>query len=269
MVERLANEWSTSLATAINASQTSFALTSAPPAALSSGNWRIRVDNEYMLVTGVSGVTVTVTRGAESTTAVSHAILADVSHILTAGGLAQAMSESGGGFAKIAEAVGTGASAVMEIASIPATYRHLQIELVGRSDAAGAGGAVARLTVETSPTAGAYDYGQVAGLGTTLVGTENIGASDWIHGGQIPTDGAAANLHGGSTIRIFDYANTAIFKPVWIFGASTIDLATGQVQLKNNVGVIELLTAIDRVRLTLSGGNWKATSRMTLYGLSA
>lgn len=266
--EKFANEIATSLSAAINASQTSITVTSATgfPAA----NFRIRIDNELMLVTAVAGLTWTVTRAVESTTAVSHAILADATHVLTAGGLAQAISEAtGGGFSKIAEVVATGASAVMEIASIPATYRHLQIELVGRSDAAGAGGAVARLTVETSPTAGAYDYGQVAGLGTTLVGTENIGASDWIHGGQIPTDGAAANLHGGSTIRIFDYANTAIFKTVWVFGASTIDLATGQVQLKNNVGVIELLTAIDRVRLTLSGGNWKATSRMTLYGLSA
>jgi hypothetical protein len=106
VTERFSNEWSSSLATAINASQTSFALTSAPPAALSSGNWRIRVDNEYMLVTGVSGVTVTVTRGAESTTAVSHAILADVSNILTAGGLQQAITEAGTG-AHPATAVGS------------------------------------------------------------------------------------------------------------------------------------------------------------------
>jgi hypothetical protein len=92
MTERLANEIVTSLSAAINASQTSITVTSATgfPAA----NFRIRIDNELMLVTGVAGTTWTVTRAVESTTVASHAILADVSHILTAGGLAQALAEA-------------------------------------------------------------------------------------------------------------------------------------------------------------------------------
>jgi hypothetical protein len=97
VTERFSNEWSSSLATAINASQTSFALTSAPPAALSSGTGASGSTTSTCWSRASPGVTVTVTRGAESTTAVSHAILADVSHILTAGGLQQAILEGGTG----------------------------------------------------------------------------------------------------------------------------------------------------------------------------
>jgi hypothetical protein len=52
-----------------------------------TGNFRIRVDNEIMLVTGVASAVFTVTRGAESTVGAAHTIGATVSHVLTAGAL--------------------------------------------------------------------------------------------------------------------------------------------------------------------------------------
>ena len=51
------------------------------------GNFRILIDAEIILVTGVSGTTWTITRGAESTTAASHLNGATVTHILTAASL--------------------------------------------------------------------------------------------------------------------------------------------------------------------------------------
>ncbi len=53
-----------------------------------TGNFRITIDSEIMIVTAVSGSTFTVTRGAESTTAANHSNGATVDGILTSGGLA-------------------------------------------------------------------------------------------------------------------------------------------------------------------------------------
>ncbi len=49
--------------------------------------FRIKIDNEYMLVTAVSGTTWTITRGAEGSTAASHIDLSAVYGILTAGAM--------------------------------------------------------------------------------------------------------------------------------------------------------------------------------------
>jgi hypothetical protein len=49
--------------------------------------FRILVENEIMLVTGVSGTTFTIQRGAEGTTAVTHANGVVVTHVLTAAAL--------------------------------------------------------------------------------------------------------------------------------------------------------------------------------------
>jgi len=52
-----------------------------------SGSFRIKIDDEILVVTAVAGNVFTVTRGAEGTPAVSHAAEATVRHLLTKGGL--------------------------------------------------------------------------------------------------------------------------------------------------------------------------------------
>lgn len=52
-----------------------------------TGNFRIRVDNEIMLVTAVASETFTISRGHESTTPAAHTDGARVAHILTAGAI--------------------------------------------------------------------------------------------------------------------------------------------------------------------------------------
>lgn len=59
-----------------------------------SGNFRIVIGSEIMLVTAVASETFTVTRGAEGTVAAAHLAGVPVTHVLTAGGLAQTISEN-------------------------------------------------------------------------------------------------------------------------------------------------------------------------------
>lgn len=92
-MEQYANNASTTLNGAIDNSTTSVVVSSATGFP-SSGDFRIKIDNEIMLVTGVSGTTFTVTRGVESTAAASHGNGVDVHHILTKASLLKLIEES-------------------------------------------------------------------------------------------------------------------------------------------------------------------------------
>ncbi len=88
MAEQLINNFQTTLASAItDPVATSISLTSATGLP-GSGNFRLLIGTEILLATAISGTTVTVTRGAESTTAATHSSGAAVTAIVTAASLA-------------------------------------------------------------------------------------------------------------------------------------------------------------------------------------
>lgn len=86
--EKLANNAGSTLASSISNSATSLSVASAAGFP-TSGNFRILIESEILLVTAVSGTTFTVTRGQEGTSAASHSSGVDVDHILTKGALNQ------------------------------------------------------------------------------------------------------------------------------------------------------------------------------------
>jgi len=66
----------------------------APTALQASGQFRIVIDSEIMIVTaGASGTSWTVVRGAESSVAATHTNGTNIYHVLTAGAMAQALAE--------------------------------------------------------------------------------------------------------------------------------------------------------------------------------
>jgi len=83
MAEQFKNLASTQLNGGIDDSTTTVTVDSAM--GFAGGNFRIRIDDEIMKVTGVSGLDFTVARHQEGTSAASHADNAPVYHILTAG----------------------------------------------------------------------------------------------------------------------------------------------------------------------------------------
>lgn len=86
-MENLGNDFATTLNGAINNSTTSITVTSGTGAP--EANFRIRIDDELMLVTSTGGGTNwTVTRAVEGSVAAAHSDLADVSHVVTIAGLA-------------------------------------------------------------------------------------------------------------------------------------------------------------------------------------
>ena len=92
-MERLKNFGRSTLAAALSNSATSLTVTDATkfPGA---GNFRLKIDDELVLVTAVSGATFTVTRGVESTTAAAHSSGTRVEAVLTAAALTQVLAEA-------------------------------------------------------------------------------------------------------------------------------------------------------------------------------
>jgi len=86
--EVFANNASTTLSAAITTTgATSCTVTSASAPFPTTGNFRIIIDSELMIVTAVSGTTFTITRGAEGTTAATHSNGATVTSIVTKGAI--------------------------------------------------------------------------------------------------------------------------------------------------------------------------------------
>ena len=94
-MEQYFNDYGTTLSAGITNSQTTLNVTSTYGYP-STGNFRIRIDSELLLVTAISGSTWTVTRGIEATSAATHLTGATISSFLTAGALAQLFIEQGG-----------------------------------------------------------------------------------------------------------------------------------------------------------------------------
>jgi hypothetical protein len=169
---------------------------------------------------------------------------------------------------KLAEVSGTGASGVLEFSSISGAYRELLLVFFGRSDAAATASSV-RLTFEAVPTAGAYDDQYMVATNATPGAAQNIGTSDFIFIGYVPAASSTANLYSSTEIRLTEYANTTTFKMARALAGGTTTIASGGFLTTFHGGVWESTAAIDRVRLTLSAGNWTTTTRATLYGLPA
>lgn len=91
-IEQYANNPITTLNGSINNSVTTLTVISASLFS-TSGNFRILIDSEIMLVTAVSGTTFTVTRGVEGTSGASHTSGATITGILTAQALENLRAE--------------------------------------------------------------------------------------------------------------------------------------------------------------------------------
>jgi hypothetical protein len=92
MAENFANNYQTTLNGSITSTATTLVVTSATGAP--AANFRILIDNEYMLVTNVSGTTFTVTRHIEGSTAAIHADQATVTQVVTLAGLLQYIQDN-------------------------------------------------------------------------------------------------------------------------------------------------------------------------------
>lgn len=164
----------------------------------------------------------------------------------------------GGGLTLIGSATAAGASTVLTLSSIPATYANLRVIIVGRSTLAGTTAATARVTLNND-TAANYEYNR-----WNRFGSGDSGAANYMELGQVAAAGITAGIADAVTFDVMDYANTAFSRQAhgqmsFHDGANRIvSVASGW--WKNTAA------AVNRVDATLSGGNWASGSKMFVYG---
>jgi hypothetical protein len=158
--------------------------------------------------------------------------------------------------------VGSGGAANVEFTSIPATYTHLQIRLIGRSDRAANLDSL-RLQAN-SDTASNYAehglYGDGASAGA-FAGTSQT----YMQFYRIAGANAGANIFGAIYIDILDYANTNKFKTARSIGGADNN-GSGEIYLMS--GLWRSTSAITSLKLLPGvGTNFTQYSQFALYGI--
>lgn len=167
-----------------------------------------------------------------------------------------------GGRELIAQNTPTGNST--SFTSIPATYTHLVIEYVCRSDKAAVTSENMKVFLNNDTTATNYRRGRAYGYGTNTVAADGGDDSNY-------DDPPAANSPAGSCSRgicnILFYATTTFNKQVWGDASSRRD-ASSVHEFRIATGVEwENTAAVNRVDFTLASGNFVAGSTFRLYGV--
>lgn len=167
---------------------------------------------------------------------------------------------------KIAETILGAAAASITFSSIPATFRHLRLEVVARGDAALT---EVQLRLRFNGDTGAnYDWIASAFLEADAQSTSEAVADTFIGlGSNIPAANAPASHAGVVSIFIGDYARTQWHKSA--HGMSFHMLAASATNLRNVIGGgrWRSTAAITSLVIPISSGNYTAGSIFTLWGL--
>ena len=153
--------------------------------------------------------------------------------------------------------VGSGGSASVTFSSIPATYTHLQIRCLAKTDNAGTTLETVSMTVNgNSLTKNHYLYGNgsvvLAGVGGSNV-VMNISSA------------GSTNIFGVAVIDILDYANTNKNKTIRTL--SGVDLnGSGELILYSNLYAVNT-NAITSLSFSIPSLNIAQYSQFALYGV--
>jgi hypothetical protein len=180
--------------------------------------------------------------------------------ILDSGGAA---AGAGGSYESIATVtVGSGGAANVEFTSIPATYTHLQIRAIARTDRAATG---EWLEIQfNSDTASNYSDHYFAGNGSTASAGGQANVS-YMEVNRFPAASSTASIFGAFVTDILDYANTNKNKTIRNLGGNDQN-GSGEIHLGS--GNWRSTNAITSIKILPGGGtNLVQYSQFALYGI--
>lgn len=158
----------------------------------------------------------------------------------------------------IATANGTGSSGVIDFQSIAQTYKHLQIRYTAKNSSTNANINVTFNNVTTA----SYARHSLGTDGATVSNTNATSASNisLINAMALST---TANSYSGGIIEIPDYSSTVKNKTL----KANYGVADASRVVYSTTGFLDSTTAVSRVTLTASAGNFTTASRFSLYGI--
>lgn len=161
--------------------------------------------------------------------------------------------------------VGSGGVSSIEFTSIPSTFAHLQIRLIGRSDKAGFNNDVVTVRFN-SDTGSNYAYHSLYGSGS-VAGAESASSAAYTRAGSFPGANITASMFGAGVIDILDYASTSKATTLRAFLGMENNSTAGLVRL--NSGLWTSTSAVTSVSLgfVTDTGNFAQHSTAALYGI--
>ena len=162
--------------------------------------------------------------------------------------------------------VGSGGIATIDFTSIPATYKHLQIRGIGRTNRADI---LDYYSVRfNSDTGSNYAWHQLYGSGSTAAAQAGATQTS-IRSFRVAGGNDAANMFGAQIMDIVDYASTSKYKTFRSFGGLDTNSATANTtEVDLCSGLWQSTSAITSIQLLPGGGTlWAQDSTFALYGI--
>jgi hypothetical protein len=169
-------------------------------------------------------------------------------------------------FESIATTTPSGVSSVT-FSSIPTTYQHLQIRVIGRTTTAQTEESYYVRFNSISSGYGHFDlYGNSVNTTPEAMNDKDVNDTNIILHRAATGASATSNLFGHSIIDIDDYNSTAKNKNLRHFGGN-LRPADSQGSIWLTGGLSTSTSAITSISITLASGNFVSGSSVCLYGI--
>ncbi len=170
-----------------------------------------------------------------------------------------------GQWVKLADSTLGADAANFDLTSISGSYAHLMLEWYLRSDrSATSDGVRIKLNNDGSSI---YYYQRIHGFGTTLNTQENLAVA-FMEVGECSGGTSPTGWFTGGVIELVNYATSTNRKTLMARNGGGFSTGTGGINEGIYGGIYDSATAISRITIFPQvGSNWKAGSRVTLYGL--
>ena len=166
-------------------------------------------------------------------------------------------------YESIASFTSAGSAGNITFNSIPATYQHLQLRGILRTNDTG-GFNNQPMTFNSDTTAGNYKSHQMRGDGTTASSGVVAGSSNFNDFMRAASASMTAGIFSQVIIDILDYANTNKYKTFRAFEGGD---ANGSGSIGLSSGVWMSTNAINTITISPSGGTPIVYSSLALYGI--
>jgi hypothetical protein len=153
-------------------------------------------------------------------------------------------------------------SNTVTFSSIPSTYTHLQIRIMGRTTNSGAGGEYCRLRYNGDTGSNYADHYLKGDGSTASAGADTTQTANYIERFANATN--SSSIFGVAVIDILDYANTNKYKTLRSLGAYDAN-GSGNIFLYS--GLWMSTSAITSISLISNSGNWADYTSIALYGI--
>lgn len=152
--------------------------------------------------------------------------------------------------------VGSGGASSISFSSIPSTYKHLQVRILGKATAS----AYLKITFNGASTN--FDSHYLDANGSSVSSGFDAATSFISNYGAIAN--TTANVFGVAVIDLLDYANTNKYKTMRSLSGTDYN-GSGGVDFTS--GLWQSTSAISQIDFTLNTGNFAQYSSFALYGI--